>query len=263
MTLSSDTTTPAKTTLPSQEVNWLVFGIILLATISSNVASVAYNQWQQTLPVIPVLLPSALFLSVLSAPCIYFGLRFSAALGLAPQSLFSVLTNKSTDNEKTLFWQNTIRAAILGVLVGAFFVALHFGINTFVSSGIPTFGSRGPVGGFLVSLRAAIGEEVWFRLGVMTAAVWAVSKLANQEKPSNVLVWGVILIAAFLFAMSHIPQLNEYETMTSLAVWGTVIGNCAVGTLYGWCYWRYSLFAAMVAHFSVDIVIHVIPAFFL
>jgi membrane protease YdiL (CAAX protease family) len=33
-----------------------------------------------------------------------------------------------------------------------------------------------------------------------------------------------------------------------------------VGLLYGWCYWKRSLIAAMVAHFSVDVVIHVLPA---
>jgi membrane protease YdiL (CAAX protease family) len=34
----------------------------------------------------------------------------------------------------------------------------------------------------------------------------------------------------------------------------------SVGVLYGWCYWRRGLLAAMVAHFSADIVLHALPA---
>lgn len=247
----------------SPTMNWTLFGLILLATIGSSLASVAYNQWQQAEPVLPVLLPSALFLAVLSAPCIYFGLKFKASLGLAPQSFYHVLTNNANDDERILFWRNVFRAAILGIIVGALIVSLHFFLKPYVSTGLPTFGSRGPIGGFLVALRAGIGEEVWFRLGVMTAAVWAATRLVNQKKPSDGVIWTVILIAALLFAFSHIPQLNEYNAANPVAIWGTIIGNCVVGTLFGWCYWRYSLFAAMIAHFSVDIVIHFIPAFFL
>jgi membrane protease YdiL (CAAX protease family) len=39
-----------------------------------------------------------------------------------------------------------------------------------------------------------------------------------------------------------------------------MLGNIMVGTLYGWLYWQRGLFAAIIAHFSVDLMLHVFPA---
>jgi hypothetical protein len=32
--------------------------------------------------------------------------------------------------------------------------------------------------------------------------------------------------------------------------------NGLVGVVFGWLYWRYGLLAAMIAHFSADVVLH-------
>ena len=40
----------------------------------------------------------------------------------------------------------------------------------------------------------------------------------------------------------------------------SIPGNSLVGILYGWCYWRLSFIAAVIAHFSVDLIIHAVPA---
>ena len=58
-----------------------------------------------------------------------------------------------------------------------------------------------------------------------------------------------------------LPQLVASGAGSPFATGGTVLGNIAVGTLYGWCYWKRSLIAAMAAHFAVDFMIHVLPAF--
>jgi membrane protease YdiL (CAAX protease family) len=36
--------------------------------------------------------------------------------------------------------------------------------------------------------------------------------------------------------------------------------NSIGGLVFGWLYWRQGLLAAMVAHFSADVVLHVIGA---
>jgi membrane protease YdiL (CAAX protease family) len=53
----------------------------------------------------------------------------------------------------------------------------------------------------------------------------------------------------------------SYGAASPFAIGGTIVGNSVVGVLYGWSYWRRSLVAAMVAHFAVDVVLHVLPAF--
>jgi hypothetical protein len=39
--------------------------------------------------------------------------------------------------------------------------------------------------------------------------------------------------------------------------------NRFCNVIFGWLYWRRGLLAAMLAHFSTDLVIHVIPALFI
>jgi len=46
--------------------------------------------------------------------------------------------------------------------------------------------------------------------------------------------------------------------LTTIVVVRTVLLNSIAGVLFGWLYWRRGLLAAMVSHFSADIVLHVI-----
>lgn len=74
------------------------------------------------------------------------------------------------------------------------------------------------------------------------------------------MAWSIIVITSLGFGMAHWPQLVSYGAGSPVAMAGTLFGNGVVGILYGWCFWRRSLLAAMVAHFSVDVVLHVLPA---
>lgn len=58
----------------------------------------------------------------------------------------------------------------------------------------------------------------------------------------------------------HVPQLVAAGAASLLSVSGTVLGNTLVGTFYSWLYWRHSLIAAILGHFSVDVVLHVLTA---
>ena len=46
--------------------------------------------------------------------------------------------------------------------------------------------------------------------------------------------------------------------LTTIVVVRTVLLNSIAGVLFGWLYWRRGLLAAMVSHFSADIVLHVV-----
>jgi len=62
--------------------------------------------------------------------------------------------------------------------------------------------------------------------------------------------------------LAHLPQLASYGAAAPIAVGATIAGNVIVGILYGWCYWRMGLAAAVTAHFAVDVVLHVLTAAF-
>lgn len=127
---------------------------------------------------------------------------------------------------------------------------------------IPAYGFRGPIGGLLVSIGAGIGEEVWFRFGLMTLLLYVLGKLKGSLSLSDRSVLLVILLDSVLFGLVHIPQLMSYGAGSNFAIWATMLGNIAVSTLYGWCYWRYGLISAIFAHISLDIALHMLPAYF-
>lgn len=58
----------------------------------------------------------------------------------------------------------------------------------------------------------------------------------------------------------HLPQLAQFGTPTLPAITLTLLGNGIVGVVCGWLYWRRSLVAAILAHFTVDVILHVLPA---
>lgn len=152
-------------------------------------------------------------------------------------------------------------ACILGVAVGGLLLLIRQLSAPYLPPEIPAYGHRGVIGGLAASFGAAVAEEVWFRLGLMTLMIWCAARLLKDRTPRPTAVWTIIVFSSVAFGMAHLPQLISYGAGSPFAIGGTVIGNTVVGILYGWCYWKMGLFAAMIAHFSVDVVIHVLPAF--
>ena len=149
---------------------------------------------------------------------------------------------------------------MLGVTVGGIFVLIRMISEPYLPVELPTFGYRGVMGGLLVSAGAAVGEEVWFRLGLMTILVWFAARLFGHWETRSIVAWPIIILTSIGFGLAHLPQLISHGAGSPFAIGGTIIGNSVVGILYGWCYWRRSLMAAIIAHFAVDIAIHALPA---
>jgi membrane protease YdiL (CAAX protease family) len=72
--------------------------------------------------------------------------------------------------------------------------------------------------------------------------------------------WPANVLAALAFGLMHLPQLAQFGAATPAAIAGTMLGNGIVGVFCGWLYWRRSLVAAILAHFAVDLILHVLPA---
>ena len=103
----------------------------------------------------------------------------------------------------------------------------------------------------MVSISAAVGEEVWFRFGLMTLALWAAQKFVNNRSLTIKHVLPIIVGIGVLFGLAHLPQLASFGADTQFAVWATILGNISVSILFGWCFWRYGLVYAILAHFSL------------
>jgi membrane protease YdiL (CAAX protease family) len=102
----------------------------------------------------------------------------------------------------------------------------------------------------LAGVSAGVIEELFFRMGVMTAVVWVVVHLTRQTHARPWAVWTGAVISAVLFAAAHFnfgPALISY---------------LSIGFMCAWLYWRRGLEAAIVGHASFDVTISVLaPAF--
>ena len=234
-----------------------MFGLYL-AVMAAQLISLAFGRIDASQSFASIALPSVVYLTVLTLPACWIGLTAGRQLGLG---IFrSGLRGSTTSGRTGNAGRDIGIAVVLGLLLGAAFLALRFVCQPYLPPEIPALGFRGVGGGLAVSLGAAIGEEVWFRFGLMSALVWVVGRVMRVGQPPDAVFWVVIVLASMGFALAHLPQLLSYGASAPFAIGGTIVGNVVVGILYGWSYWRMGLVAAIAAHFSVDLVMHVVSA---
>ena len=247
----------AQPTARSQPFAWLLL-VIFAATIGAQLLSLAFGRQNVAQDVLSILAPSLVFLSVVTLPLAALGLALGRGMNLGAPLIAALLQRQPGAFRKLR--SDAGLAIALGLAAGAVLLLVRQFAHPYLPTELPAFGHRGVIGGLSVSLGAAVAEEVWFRLGAMTVLVWIGARLFGHKTARPVVAWPAIVITAFGFGLAHLPQLMSYGADSPFAIGGTILGNCAVGVLYGWCYWRRSLLAAIVAHFSVDGVLHVLPA---
>jgi membrane protease YdiL (CAAX protease family) len=72
-------------------------------------------------------------------------------------------------------------------------------------------------------------------------------------------MWAANILAAVGFGLAHLPLASEIGIpLTPLFITRTLVLNGIGGIAFGWLYWKRGLESAMIAHFSADIVVHVL-----
>ena len=230
--------------------------LLFVLTILAQLVSLAFGRIDSERSFSDIVLASLLFLSVLTLPACYFGVVLGRQIGLGVTRLDELFSNNlgAVQNLK----RDVALAGSMGFFVGGMLLVLRVFTEPFLPPELPQLGYRGVLGGLAVSLGAAVGEEVWFRLGLMTLLVWSITRLKGNRTPSAAIVWTVIVLSALAFAAAHLPQLIAYGAGSSVGIVSTLLGNVLVGALYGWLFWQRGIIATMVSHFSVDLVLHVL-----
>jgi Type II CAAX prenyl endopeptidase Rce1-like len=103
-----------------------------------------------------------------------------------------------------------------------------------------------------------VTEEIVFRLGLMTSLAALLTVLTRRGAAGPVIVLVANVIAALGFAAIHLPQAKAFYGLSTLMVLFVMIGNGVPGVIFGWLFRRFGLIAAMVAHFSADVVLYFI-----
>lgn len=153
-------------------------------------------------------------------------------------------------------------AAGWGVACAAVLLALGPLFETLID--LPPVEPRNPYwsAAVLGSVAAGVGEEIVFRLGLLTLFAWYGTHLAGRASTSPAIRWGANVAAALAFGAVHLPQAAMLAELTAPLVALVMIGNGLVGLVFGWLYWRRGLVAAMVCHSSTNVVARVLVPLF-
>jgi membrane protease YdiL (CAAX protease family) len=150
-----------------------------------------------------------------------------------------------------------VRAILLGA--GASVAVIILAVTVFAGATASIASAAAQPGrflGLLASFEGGITEEILLRLFVMSVLAWLLARIWRDRPPA--VFWTANIVAAVLFGLGHLPATAALVALTPLVIARAVVLNGVVGVVAGWLYWRRGLESAMVAHFSADIVLHVL-----
>jgi len=271
----SDTTT---TRLVRKPYNWRVLAILVIAILISVILLTPYELSLQagTLKTAHLPLPLAILLPIqwLETTLLYgvlaaIGLLVAGRIGLGLPFLESWLAGKPE-------WMRVRKFVLPAILAGALAGIAILLLDQFVFSrplvaelkslgmNIPAISNLNPPAwqGFLASFYGGITEEILLRLLVLSLLAW-LGRFVNRTsagRPGLGALWVANILAAILFGLGHLPATAAAGLpMDALVITRAIVLNGLAGLVFGWLYWTFGLEAAMLSHFSADIVLHVIP----
>jgi hypothetical protein len=192
---------------------------------------------------------------LLLAPASAVGVWSGNEVGLGPRLLRELLSRVPGGQERVR--RGLLPTTLVGLTVG---VLGFFSQNSIPPSALmPGLDNPNTLEILLRALSAALTEEIFFRLGLMTFVVWGIRSIVKRPDIHVPSLWAGNVLAALVFAAAHFPQLTFFQTDS----WGLLIPFVMVsggaGMVMGWLYMQYGLISAIVAHFIVDLVVYVIP----
>lgn len=245
-------------------INWKLFFILLAACTASTLLVLPYTF--SLSPALRQLMSSAVLAAaviqslVLFSVAIFFGLLLAKRVGFGLPVLERALIGEDWRGYlKGILW----KSIGWGVLAGVLIILLSLPFPDLSVVFLKSEASVSLWKGFLASFYGGIGEEVFFRLFLTTLFVWILVKIrkTGNASPSRLVVWLSIILASVLFGLGHLGITSDLTAITPLVVLRAVLLNGVGGIIFGWLYWKKGLESAIIAHFSADIVLHVVTPF--
>jgi len=248
----------------NKQINWKMFAILFAASLFSAIVVLPYALELEKgvlasspMPLKVIIAVSIVQSAVLFAAFIFVGLNLSRKVGLGLPLVEKWLEGKALKKELAAVLRSSITlGALAGIaIVGLDFVFFHLGAPISLGQAEP------PVWmGLLASFYGGIGEEIMMRLFLMTVLVWLSYKISKTAdgKPTTTGIWAAIILSSVLFGLGHLPATAAITAITPLVLARALLLNGVGGVLFGWLYWKKGLESAIAAHFTADIVLHVI-----
>ncbi len=210
---------------------------------------------QVSLPLTHIVLLAVVQAGVALTFALFFGLKLAKRVGIPVLELFGTWRGVREHIRRVASY-----AVPWGVAVGLGIIFL----DMFFASSMPTIRevaeSIALWKALLVAPYGGIVEEILLRLFVVSLFAWLfglVTKTKDVYKNTGIM-WSAIILASILFGLGHLPATASIVTITPLVVLRAVLLNGVGGVVFGWLFWKRGLEYAMVAHFTTDIVLHVL-----
>lgn len=258
-------------------INWKVYLILWLASIVATLLVLPYSLELQSsaidLSQLGIPLPALIALqtaqnAILLAVIIFLGMLLAKRIGLDTPILEAMTRGESISDRVRAILPLSI---ILGVVATLIMLGLEFFYfqpammkelgDTAAALNLQT-GQPAAWKGFLASFYGGIAEEIQLRLFMMSLLAWLGSFISktSEGKPTGMVFWVANILAAVLFGLGHLPTTALLVPLTPVVIARAVVLNGIGGIVFGWLYWKRGLESAMIAHFSADIVLHVLLA---
>ena len=250
--------------------NWRLLALIAVAIIPISFITLPYALTTVGADLAPgeltQILISALINSLIYILMATIGLYAASRIGLGLPFLEGWLKKQSIRERFPAVAKQSILFGVIAAVVIIALAALVFSpllqaeLN---AAGIVIPEERRPPAwqGFLASFYGGITEEVQMRLFVMSllAAFGGLFFKNKEGRPKLGVLWVANILAAVVFGLGHLPSGAAMGIpLTPLFITRTVFLNAIGGVVFGWLYMKNGLESAMIAHFSGDIVVHVL-----
>jgi hypothetical protein len=257
--------------------NWRLLGILMVMVLVSVILVTPYSLALQsaTLASYKSPIPLAILIPIqwLETTILYgilaaIGLFIADRIGLGLPFLESWLAGKPDWARVRKF---ALPAIIAGVLAAIVIIVLDAGVfGPQLDLDLQRLGIKLPAAatgavpaweGFLASFYGGTTEEILLRLFALSLFAW-IGRFANRApdgRPGQIALWVANILSAILFGLGHLPATAAAGLpIDTLVITRAIVLNGLIGLVCGWFYWKHGLEAAMVSHFSGDIVLHVI-----
>jgi hypothetical protein len=210
-------------------------------------------------PQLVIILAGVVQTGVLIAVASFVGLLASRHVGLQTPLLSAWVGGQPAGD---LFFRMLPATIVLGGASGVLILALE---RYFFAPRIPrslagfdrrtSFWKRA-----LACFYGGIVEELLLRLFLMSGFAWLIGLVWNTTSglPTVGAFWLANLLAALLFGAGHLPATAAITRLTPIVVARGLLLNGIPGLVFGYLFMTYGLESAMIAHFSLDILIHLI-----
>lgn len=237
---------------------WAVLAALAAAALMPYLMQVMPDKFAKIpLPMVAIVQSAQAF--VLIGLMSLLGLRMGHRVSLGSPLLHGWINLRQKADWRT---QRPLQAIVLGSLSALLVIAAAAALDPMLPKALHpsahVAAGTSALNGFLASFYGGIAEELQLRLFLMTLLVWVIARL-RKAVPQPWIYWSAILIAAVLFGAGHLPAAQHVWGLDAFVVFRTVFLNVIVGLVFGWLYWKRGIEMAVLAHFSADIVLHVLP----